>query len=138
MDFFCNRALVTETYKSNISMRLKSNGGTILVTHKAKMARYHKNMWFSKRAITNIIPLSNAIQQHRVAYESEENMFIVHREADEKPNMEFIMHKVGLHYYDPRNRNFTFINTVFGNKEGYTQRQVKGAEVSSTLYATLS
>ena len=78
---------------------------------------YHKNMWFSKRAITNIIPLSNAIQQHRVAYESEEKMFIVHREADEKPNMEFIMHKVGLHYYDPRNRNFTFINTVFGTRK---------------------
>ena len=52
--------------------------------------------------------------------------------------MEFRMNKSGLHYYDPRNNHFAFINTVSGNKEGYTQRQVKGAEVSSTLYATLS
>ena len=51
--------------------------------------------------------------------------------------MEFRMHKSGLHYYDPQNKHFVFINTVSGNKEGYTQRQVKGAEVASTLYAKL-
>ena len=61
MDFFCNQALVKETYKSRSSMRLESNGGTMVVTHKAKMAGYHKNIWFSKRSITNIIALSNVI-----------------------------------------------------------------------------
>ena len=47
------------------------------------------------------------------------------------------MHKIRLHYYDPPNEHFTFFNTVSGNKEGYTQRQVKGAEVARTLYANL-
>ena len=51
--------------------------------------------------------------------------------------MEFIMHKSGLHYYDPRNKNSAFINTVSGEKEGYTQRQFKGAEVARTLYDKL-
>ena len=32
---------------------------------------------------------------------------------------------------------FSFINTVSGNKYGYTQRQIKSAEVSRTLYAKL-
>ena len=41
------------------------------------------------------------------------------------------MHESGLHYYDPRNDEFTFINTVSGNKEGFTQRQIKGAEVAT-------
>ena len=109
----------------------------MVVTHKAKMAGYHKNIWFSKRSITNIIALSNIIQQYRVNYYSEDNMFIVHREAEGKPNMEFIMHKSGLHYYDLRNKHFAFINTVSGNKEGYTLIQVKGAEVARTLYAKL-
>ena len=54
-----------------------------------------------------------------------------------KPNMEFIMHKSGLHYYDPCNKHFAFINTVSGNKEGYTHIQVKGAEVARNLYAKL-
>ena len=66
-------------------------------------------------------------------------MSIVHLEAEGKPNMEFKMHKSGLHYYDPHHKHFTFINTVSGNKEGYTQRQVKGAEVARNFmpsYAT--
>ena len=109
----------------------------MIVIHKAKMSGYHKNIWFSKRAITNIIALSNVIQQYWVTYYSEDKMFIVHREAEGKPNMEFRMHKSGLHYYDPRNKHFAFINTVSGNKEGYTQIQVKGAEVARTLYAKL-
>ena len=51
--------------------------------------------------------------------------------------MEFRMHKSGLHYYNPCNKHFAFINTVSGNKEGYTKRQVKGTEVARTLYAKL-
>ena len=86
------------------------------------MVGYHKNIYFSKRAITNIIALSNIIQQYRVTYDIEENMFIFHLEAEDKSNMEFRMHKSGLHYYEPRNKHFSFINTVSGNKECYTQR----------------
>ena len=64
-------------------------------------------------------------------------MFIVHREMEDKPNMEFSMHKSRLHYYDTHNKHFALINTVSGNKEGYTQRQIKSAEVARTLYAKL-
>jgi hypothetical protein len=118
-------------------MRLKSNGGTMTVTHKAKMAGYHTHVWYITKAITNILALSNVIKQYRVTYDSNVQMFVVHREP-EKPNMEFRMHESGLHYYDPRNDEFTFVNTVSGNKEGFTKRQIKGAEVARTLYATLS
>ena len=53
----------------------------MVVTHKAKMAGYHKNIWFRKRATTDIIALSNIIQQYWVTYDSEGKMFIFHREA---------------------------------------------------------
>jgi hypothetical protein len=33
---------------------------------------------------------------------------------------------------------YTFVNTVTGNKEGFTQRQIRGAEAARTLYRTLS
>ena len=46
-------------------MQLKSNGGTMLVTHKAKMAGYHAHVWYDKRAITNILALSNVIKQYQ-------------------------------------------------------------------------
>ena len=116
MDLFCNQALVTETYKSISSMRLKRNGGTMVVTHKSKMAGHHKKYWFSKRAINDIFSLSNVIHQYRVTYDSEDKMVIVHREAEGKPNMDIRMHKSRLHYYSPHNKHFAFINTISGNK----------------------
>jgi hypothetical protein len=139
MDLFCNTALVSKTCKSTTIMRLKSNGGTMVVTRKATMTGYNKDVWFSTRAITNIIALSNLIQQYRVTYDSDDNMFVVHREYQGKPNMEFLMHKCGLHYYDPRNeKHLAFVNTVSENKEGFTKRQIKSAELARTLYKTLS
>jgi hypothetical protein len=66
------------------------------------MEGYNKTVWFSTRAITNIIALRNLIDQYRVTYDSDDLMFIVHPETESKPKMEFKMHKSGLHYYDPR------------------------------------
>ena len=52
--------------------------------------------------------------------------------------MEFRMHNSGLHYYNPREHwHIAFINTVSGNKEGFTKRQIKGTEAAQTLYMTL-
>ena len=76
VDLLCNPALIAETFKSRSSMQLKSNSETIVGTHKEKMAGYHKNIWFSKRAITNIIALSKIIQKYRVTYDNEDKMFI--------------------------------------------------------------
>ena len=97
MDLFCNQTLVTEASKSSSRTRIKRNGGTMVVTHKAKMAGYHKTIWFSKRSITNIIALINVIQKYRVTHDREDKMFIFHQEVEGKPNMEFRMHKSRLH-----------------------------------------
>jgi ribosomal protein S4E len=98
------------------------------------MPGYNKDVWFSTRAITNIITLSNFIQQYRVTYDSNDKMFVVHRESQDKPNMELCMHKCGLHYYDPRNEKYlAFVNTVSENKEGFTKRHIKSAELARTL-----
>jgi hypothetical protein len=135
MDLFCNAALVSKISKSRSNMRLKSNDGTMVVTRKATMEGYNKNVWFSTRAITNIIALRNLIDQYRVTYDSDELIFIVHRESESKPNMEFKMYKSGLHYYYPRKEHhMTFIN----NKTGFTKRQIKCAEIARNLYKTLS
>jgi hypothetical protein len=139
MDLFCNVALVKKNCKSTTSMRLKSNSGTMVVTRKATMLDYNKDVWFSTRAITNIIALSNLIQQYCVTYDSDDKMFVVHRESQGRPNMKFRMHKCGLHFYDPRNeKHLAFINTVSENKEGFTKSKIKGKKLALTLYKTLS
>jgi hypothetical protein len=139
IDLFCNAALVSKTCKSPTIMRLKINGGTVVVTRKATTPGYNKDVWFSTRAITNIIDLTNLIQQYRVKYDSDDKMCVVHRESQGKPNMESRLHKCGLHYYDPRNKkHLAFVNTVSENKEGFTKRHIKSAELARTLYKTLS
>jgi hypothetical protein len=128
MDLFCNAALVSKTSKSNSSMRLKSNGGTMVVTRKATIPGYNKTAWFSTRAITNIIALRNLIDQYHVTYDSDDLMFVVHRESESKPKNEFRMHESSLHYYDQRKeKHLTFVNTVSENKESFTKRQINGA-----------
>jgi hypothetical protein len=111
----------------------------MLVRHKATIPGYKKKVWFSTQAITNIVALSNLIQQYRITYDSNDLMFVVHREPD-KPNMEFRMHESGLHYYDPRTRKterMSFINTVAENKTSFSKQQIKAAEVTRSLYRTL-
>jgi hypothetical protein len=138
IDLVCNRTLVTEVFASNKTMRLKSNGGTMTVRQQATIRGYEQKVWYSERAITNILALSNVIKQYRVTYDSDEQMFIVHRQPHGLPNMKFRMHHSGLHYYDPRDGEFTFVNTVSENMEGFTKRQIQRAGVARTLYATLS
>jgi hypothetical protein len=85
----------------------------MVVTRKSAMPGYHKNVWFSKRAITHTIDLRNMSQQYRITYDSEDLMFVVYRESESKPNMELRMHESGLHYYEPRKtEHLAFVNTV--------------------------
>jgi hypothetical protein len=113
--------------------------GELSAIRKATMPGYNKDAWLSTKANTNIIALSNLIQKYRVTYDSDDKMFVVHRESQGKPNMEFRMHECGLHYYDPRNeKHLAFVNTVSENKEGFTKRQIKNSELARNLYKTLS
>jgi hypothetical protein len=65
IDLFCNLALIEKSFKSDAGKRLKSNGGTMMVTHKAKVAGYNTDVWYNKKAITNILALSNVRKQYR-------------------------------------------------------------------------
>ena len=66
------------------------------VNQKAKISGYYEKVWFSRRYITNIITLKNLTEKYRVTYNSNDHMFIVHREEAEKPNMKFLMQDSGL------------------------------------------
>ena len=71
-----------------------------------------QSVWFSEEAIANILSLLDAITLYRVTYDSDEKQFIVHQKEHGKPNMLFKMHSSGLHYWDPSDKDFNFINTV--------------------------
>ena len=60
-------------------MRLKINGGTITVSHKAAVNGYHSSVWFSENSITNIIELSNLRLKYLFTYRINKMMLIIHR-----------------------------------------------------------
>jgi uncharacterized protein YodC (DUF2158 family) len=76
-DLICNPNLVKKIFRSSKEMQLKSNGGSMTVKHKAKMAGYHREVWYDKKAITNILALSNVIKQYRVTYDCDDRMYVV-------------------------------------------------------------
>lgn len=65
---------------------------------------------------------------------------MVHRANAGMPDMHFKLHDSGLHIYDPNSEQLSFLNTVgdTSNKEGFTKKQVEGAELARRLYAKLA
>jgi hypothetical protein len=57
------------------------------------------------------------------------------RDSKGKPDMEFWLHKSGRHYFNPKDSEFTFVNTVSKNKAGFMKRQIKDMEVTRSLYS---
>jgi hypothetical protein len=140
IDIFCNRKLLGKIKRSMKPLRLRSDGGSIILNKVATIDNYCGKVWYLKDAITNILSLKNVIKQYQVTYNSEEGLyFIVHRAEHGAPNMYFEMHESGLHYYDPRKQgNFSFVETVDGNKAMFTKQQLDGAEMARQLFMGLS
>ena len=72
--------------------------------------------------------LKQLINQDQVTYSIIDQTFLVYREDQEKLNMEFKIHKSGLHCYNPTDKEVVLINTVSGNKQVFSKRQINGAE----------
>ena len=64
-------------------------------------------------------------------------MFIVHREGTDLPNMEFLMHDYGIHYYEPTKKDLVFLKNLSKNKEGFSKIQIKSAVKFRELQHTL-
>ena len=90
-NIFCNKKLVTRVWTIPESMTILGNGGSITTNQKAHVRNYG-DVWFDKRAITNILSLKNVQKRYGVTYDSTFNRaFIVHK--PEGSDLHFIMHQ---------------------------------------------
>jgi hypothetical protein len=101
MDLFCNPRFVQDIVKVQNPITVESNGGKLQVRHKAKVSGYNALVYYDGSAIANILSLKNLGKQYPITYDSAELMFVVHREAQGKPDMHFVMHYSRLHYWVP-------------------------------------
>jgi hypothetical protein len=77
---------------------MTSNDGGLKITAQGKFPGYKLWVWFSKKAITNIIYLKGLIKIFRVTYDSKVEMtFVVYYQQFGLPDLFFEMHLCGLH-----------------------------------------
>lgn len=114
--------------KSDRTLTLHSNGGQLESNEVAIIKGLDTIAWFNTKAVTNIFSLKNVAKKYKVTYDSNDAMFVVHQKDHGLPDMHFKMHKLGLHVFHPNpNKEFTLVETVAGNMEGFTKREVKRA-----------
>ena len=78
MSLFCNKQLVLNIQKAKKPMTLKSNGGSMEVSKIADIGEDLHLIWFSEKAIANILSLKDAIALYQVTYNNSDTVFIVH------------------------------------------------------------
>ncbi len=122
-DLCCNKDFAKKQ-KAKQALNMSSNGGGLCITKECKVLGYETWMWFTKRAMTNIICLKIIIPLYRVTYDSQRRMaFIVHCEEFGLPNMVFDMHPCGLHVYYPKKTDgkYSFLQNVADNMKLFTK-----------------
>ena len=93
--------MVTNVSSSAEPLTLRSNRGTLDVDHTALIGQ-STEVWFFKKAITNILSLKDVIKCYRVTYDSYDGAFIVWRKNKGMPNMIFRMHSSGAYTFSIR------------------------------------
>jgi hypothetical protein len=64
-DLCCNKKFTSQVTKATNSLTMTSNDGGLKITEKCKIPGYKYSVWYSKKAITNIICLKNLIKCYR-------------------------------------------------------------------------
>jgi len=138
-DLCCNKKFTSQVTKAPNALTMTSNGGGLKITEKCKIPGYKYPVWYSKKAITNIICLKNLIKCYRVTYDSEvDTTFVVHRSALGLPDLLFEMHPCGLHVCYPKKMGqFGFVQTVQDNMKLFSKRQLAGAQRARELHERL-
>jgi hypothetical protein len=99
------------------------------ISKECKVLGYDFWVWYTQRAMTNILSLKNLIRLYRVTYDSEKRTsFIVHREEFGLPDMVFP---------EKIDEQYGFVQTVAKNMKLFTKRQIDGALQARHLYETL-
>lgn len=136
-NLFCNRQYIHNIKKLSKPLKLTSNGGSMTIDKLADIGDGHK-VWYSKKAVANILSLKFIGEIYHVTYDSHDESFVVHQDQHGMPDLGFKMHHSGLHYFfDPRRDYFACVTMVEDNKILFSKQQVKQAEKAQTLHTSL-
>ncbi len=139
-DLCCNLDFARNRRNAKQAMNMSSNEGGLQISKECMVPGYDFWVWFTTKAMTNIICLKNLICLYRVMCDSKRWMaFILHWKKIGLPNMIFDMHPCGLHIYYPKKSDgqYGFVQTVAENMKLFTKRQIEDALKVCHLNKTL-
>merc|ERR1712197_78514 len=135
---FCNDSLLEKVWATDEVMTLLGNGG-VMSTNQMESIRNldtRDPVWYHPEYITNILSLAKIKEQYRVTYDSEKGgAFVVHKPGSE--NLYFHCYSNGLHLIECNDQQFSFVQTLVGNMDGYSARQIKDAKKALELLKIL-
>jgi rhodanese-related sulfurtransferase len=115
-DILCNSELLTNIHDTDKSMKIHCNAGTCNVTHVGTLKNYGE-VWYNKKAISNIISLSRIKDRYPMKYDSlNRNKFVV----ISKKEVVFKQSDCGIYCHSTTERAVVMVNVVKEHREGYT------------------
>ncbi len=129
-DLCCNKKFMSRIKNASHALKMTSNGSGLKITEQCKLPGYKFWVWFSEKAITNILCLKNLIKIYWVTYDSKvDTTFIVHHQQFGLPDLFFEMHPSGLHIcYPTKMGKFGFVQTVKDNMKLFNLSKGFGQE----------
>ncbi len=125
----CNKMFPPKLIKAGNALLMKSNGGGLKITEKCKIPGYKYLVWYSKKAIMNIICLKNLIMCYQVMYDSNlATTLCGPLQAFGLPDLLCEIHPCGVRIcYSKKMGEFGYVQTVEDNMKLFSKRQIAGA-----------
>ena len=127
-----NKELVHGIYKSDQTLRVHCGGGDNYLSYKARFGDYPKDVWFDPDGLANIMSMDEVADMFRLTMDTDaERSINMHKQDGTiikfKPvTARVYSHMLDVHNHDD-NKFWSFIQTVSGQKEYYTKREIEDA-----------
>ena len=142
---FSNPSLLTNIRHCNSTgLTMYSNGGAQKTVMVGDYEPLGMTVWYNPESLANILALREVRTKHQVTMDTDVHpSMAIHERGKSGSIYVFEECKTGLYRYDINgqsininhdNEAFNFLNTVDGNKEGFTKREIERAIEALTLY----
>ena len=143
VSIFRSQDLLTDIHEVDNPLYLETNGGGYQVSNKMGTVKNLGKVWYNPESIANVLSLAQVRRIRRVTMDTaDQPAFHVHK-ADGTGTTVFAEHESGLYLHDtsipadnasPVVIAYSHLQTVAGNKEGFTRRQIELADEARKLY----
>ena len=132
-NIFCNKKYLRNIQKVDATLNLTSNGGRLSTNMQGEYPGFGM-VWYNPAGITNIVSQARVEEKgYRVEYDSDKGQYTV---SGKKGKIFFTKSPEGLYVMplNVSNQGVTLVETVEGNKQGFSARQIERADIAKRLY----